>query len=808
MNSPQPPPPPQYEIEEVHLSDYLNVLLRRRRIFLLAFLAVFLGVALYTFTMRPIYEASATLYVKDEKSAKGGVLGDLAMLTSANPVDAEIEILKSRTNAEEVVRRLHLNWGISDRSKGLAFRIADFASTHKEPDYTVVLTGPDRTSVANADGGITVGMPSFVVKNDDGSIAAKGRVGERIRTQHLTLLFDEIQGKKDDRFRLRQHPFNDTVEKLRKAVKVNEVGKKTNVIKVTYNDTSPVMANAVVNTLVQAYLEQTLSFRTEEASNTVKFVENQLKGTRDALDQSEKNLQMYKSTSGMIKLDSEAEELVRKLSEIEKERASVVLQRNQVEFALEAQKKARRGGGVYSPAAFKDDPLIGTMAAKLTELEMQRRALVAENTERHPLVKAVQGQIDQLQRKIQSTFETARLNLTKQEATLKQQIAQYEEKLGKLPEAERTQARLMRFSKVNADIYTFLLQKHEEARIAKASTISNINIVDPAIVPDKPVKPQKGMNLLLGLLGGLILGSGAAFFKDYLDDTIKDEEEAKRALAWPMLATIPTIEGAAKDSGPVNLVVQTNPKSSPAEAFRGLRTAIHFSSLKRDCKVVMITSSFPGEGKTTIAANLALTFAQSGNRVLVVDCDLRRPGLHKVFGHSRNPGVTEVLAGDVPLAQALHATGIENIALLSAGTIPPNPAELLCSDRMRELLAGLRASYDMVILDAPPVIPVTDAPLLTALTDLVVVVVEAGRIPANAARRMKELLQSVQAPVAGFVLNDRTALFSDTYGYYGKGYYGRRYYGYATYGADDQKGKHPKKLWWKRLLNQRREARG
>jgi len=787
MNSPQTPPPPplpRYEIEEVHLADYLNVLLRRRRIFLLAFLAVFLGVAIYTFTMAPIYEAGATLYVKDEKSGKGGVLGDMAMLNSSNPVDAEIEILKSRTNAEEVVKRLHLNWGISERSNGLSFRIAEFASTHKSPDYTIVLTGPD----------------TYNVKDANDALAAQGRSGERVRTNDLTLLLDEIQGRKGDRFRLRQRPLNGTVQGVMVATKASQVGKNTNIIKVTFSNTDPVIASAVVNTLVQAYLEQTLSFRTEEASNTVKFVEDQLKGTRDELDVSEKNLQTYKSTTGMVKLDAEAEELVRKLSEIEKERAAVALQRNQVEFALDAMQKARRRGGVYSPAAFKDDPLIGSMAAKLTELEMQRRALVAENTERHPQVKAVQGQIDQLQRKIQSTFETARLNLTKQEASIKHQIAPYEAKLATLPEAERTQARLMRFSKVNADIYTFLLQKHEEARIAKASTISNINIVDPAIVPDHPVKPQKNKNLLLGLLVGLMFGAGAAFFMDYLDDTIKDEEEAKRALAWPLLAMIPTIEGAAKGSGPADLVVQQNPKSSSAEAFRGLRTAIHFSSLKRDCKVVMITSSFPGEGKTTIAANLALTFAQSGNRVLLVDCDLRRPALHKIFEHSRNPGVTEVLAFDVPLAKALHATGIDNIALLSAGTIPPNPAELLSSDSMRDLLARLRASYDMVILDAPPVIPVTDAPLLTALTDLVVVVIESGRIPANAAKRMKELLQSVQAPVAGFVLNDRTSLYSDTYGYYGKGYYGRRYYGYAYYGADDQKGKHRKKSLRKKVL--------
>lgn len=208
----------------------------------------------------------------------------------------------------------------------------------------------------------------------------------------------------------------------------------------------------------------------------------------------------------------------------------------------------------------------------------------------------------------------------------------------------------------------------------------------------------------------------------------------------------------------------------------------------------MVTSSFPGEGKSTISANLALTFAQANNRVLLVDCDLRRPSQNTIFQHSRTPGLTELLAG------ALHTTGIENIALLSARHHPPNPAEILCSDSMRDLLTGLRDSYDIIILDAPPVIPVTDAPLLTALTDMVVVVVESGRIPAKAAQRMKELLKTVQAPVAGFVLNDRTALFSDTYGYYGKGYYGRRYYGYAYYGADEQKDVRPKKAWWRKML--------
>ena len=792
MNNSQPSPQRQ-QIEEVHLTDYLNVIMRRRRIFLISFVAVFVGVALYTFLMKPVFEASSTLHVKDQKGSKGGILGDLAMLNSSNPVDSEIEILKSRTNAEEVVKRLKLTRGISKKSSGLSLKIAEFSSTSTEPDYTIELTGPD----------------SFSVKAADGSPALQGTVGRLISTPTLTLLLSELKGETGNSFRLQQRSFNATVGALRSAVKASEIGKKTNIIKVTYTSTDPVMARDVVNTLVQAYLDQTLAVNTEEASRTVTFVENQLKGTRDELDQSEKNLQAYKSASGVVKLDTEAEELIKKLSEIDKELAAVILNRKQVEFALMSLQVAQRKGQIYTPAVFKDDPLIAAMASRLTELEVQRRASVSENTENHPQVKAIQVQIDQLQKKIEATYETSRLNLTKQETAIKQQLVQYEAKMRMLPAAERDLARLMRLSKVNADIYMFLLQKHEEARIAKASTISNINVVDPSITPDTPIKPQKKKNVMLGLLVGLMFGVGAAFFMDYLDDTIKDEEEAKRALGWPLLAMIPAIENETNDHKPADhrsrLVVMHKPKSSVSEAFRGLRTAIHFSSLKPDSKVIMITSSFPGEGKSTIAANLALTLAQAGNSVILIDCDLRRPSMNTIFDHSRTPGVTEVLAGDVTLAAALHHTDIKNISLLTAGTIPPNPAELLGSASMRDLLDELRGSYDMIIIDAPPVIPVTDAPLLTAFIDLVVVVVESGRIPVKAAQRMKELLQSVQAPVAGFVLNDRTALYSETYGYYGKGYYGkgyygRRYYGYSYYGADDPTETKGKKPWWRKLL--------
>ena len=483
---------PQPLVEDLHLTDYINIIMRRRRAFLLSFLVIFIFVALYTFLMKPIFEASSTLYVKDEKGNKGKGLGDLSLLSVSNPVDSEIEILKSRTIAEQVVKRLHLDWVISNKSAGLEVKIVEFSSSSSIPEYVIEIVEP----------GV------FKIVFEDGSPKVTGRMGELLKTNNLTLLISDIKGKSGDKFRLKQAPLYPTADSLRRSIKASEVGKKTNIVKVVYSSTSPVKARDVVNTLVQVYLDQTVSFRAEEASRTIEFVEGQLKGTRDELDQSEKNLQVYKSNNGVVKLETETEELVRKISDIEKDRASVILSRKQVEFALNTLQESRRKGQIYTPAVLKDDPLYSTMANRLIDLEVQRRALISENTENHPQVKVIQVQIDQLQRKLQSTYETSRANLLKQENSILQQIEQYEAKMRTVPATERDLARLLRVSKVNVDIYMFLLQKHEEARIAKASTISNINVVDPAITPIHPVKPQKRKNLVLGLLVGIMVGCG------------------------------------------------------------------------------------------------------------------------------------------------------------------------------------------------------------------------------------------------------------------------------------------------------------
>jgi len=707
--------------EEINIFEYIAVILRRRKTFAWGFLTVFILAILYTFLMKPVYEASSMLHVKDEKS-KAGILGELSLSTT-NPVNTEIEILKSRTNAENVVKRLHLNWGISKKSEGLTFSLLEFKSDAEEPKYKIELTGAE----------------TYKVTDDDGKTVGEGKSGVLMQKEGFRLLLDNIKGEVGNSFRVELLSADQIVQKLREEIKASEAGRLTSIIKVSYQNTDPVLARDVVNTLVQSYLEQSVGFKSEEAGRAVGFVEEQLDALRGELDKAEKNLQTYKSASGVMMLDSEAEALIQQIAQ--KEKASA-------------------------------------------ELEVQKRALLTEYTDAHPAVR----------------------NINRQQEAIRKQLASYEAHIKTMPQAERDLAKLTRISKVNADIYTFLLQKHEEARIAQASTLSNINIVDPAITPEKPVKPQKKKYLLLGLLLALGLGIGLAFLQEYLDDTIKSADEAKRVMGFPLLAIIPHIsafEGQNKSAKNM-IITQHEPKSAVSEAFRALRTSLHFSGINKENKIILITSSFPQEGKSIVSSNLSSVIAQTKARVLIIDCDLRRSSLHEKFGHSKTPGLSEILTGDITFAKAIHDTGIDGLDLISAGTNPPNPSELLGSEAMRQLITTQRKNYDYIVIDAPPVMAVSDAPVLTSVCDLVVLVVEAGRVPIKIAQRMREMLSTIKAPVAGIVFNDKSGK-GETYEYYGSRYYGKGY-GYGYYSDENGNGKNKSSII-KKLLPEKKKSK-
>ncbi|NIQ95946.1 MAG: GumC family protein, partial [Desulfuromonadales bacterium] len=451
---------PHLEQEEVHLNDYLNVLYRRHKTVFAAFAVVFLGVVLYTFGVKPVYEASATLHVRDEKVQGDGLLSELGM-SRDNPIETELQLLKSRTNIEEVVRRLRLNWHIEDAPEELDAHILEFSSAAEEPTYTINLLG---------DG-------AYEVENCRSAAPCRGREGTLLREEGLSLLIDRLEGPAGESFTLTLEPFNRTVAEMRDTIGAGEVGKGTSIIRASYRHTDPELASRVVNTLAEVYLERTITLKTQEARKSVTFIESQLEEVGAMLDSAEKNLESYKSDAGIVHLDSEIASIVERMTEAEQQRSAAALKLRQVEFAIDAIGDAIENGRVYSPSVLGDDAVVAALSEELAKLEVERRAVLTHATERHPEAKQLQERINELQRKLLATYKVRRTTLATRIQGLDAETEQLEGTLRQFPEAEQKLARLTRLATVNADIYTFLLKKHEEARIARAATISNINVI-------------------------------------------------------------------------------------------------------------------------------------------------------------------------------------------------------------------------------------------------------------------------------------------------------------------------------------------
>lgn len=316
----------------------------------------------------------------------------------------------------------------------------------------------------------------------------------------------------------------------------------------------------------------------------------------------------------------------------------------------------------------------------------------------------------------------------------------------------------------------------------RADEIEPAKVSEPAVQPYFAFKPDKELNMILAIVFGLLGGMGLAFFLEYLDDTIKTKEELQRITDVPLFGVIPNIQSGRADSSKRDLFAYSQPKSTISEAFRGIRTAISYSSQKQENRVYLVTSSGPKEGKTTIAINVATVMAYSGTKTLIVDADLRRPRVHKSFDLPNTRGLTNLIIGDVAVEDVVQPTNIENLYVLPSGPIPPNPSELLGRERMLEILEDLRRRYDRVLLDTPPIGAVTDAAVLGRIVDSVILVVHAGKTRKKLIERGLEQLSQIDVDVSGVVLNN---LKIGRKRYY-PGYYHYYYYYSSYYGADEK----------------------
>jgi len=338
-------------------------------------------------------------------------------------------------------------------------------------------------------------------------------------------------------------------------------------------------------------------------------------------------------------------------------------------------------------------------------------------------------------------------------------------------------------------MYELLIKRFKETTLSGEIRTGNIRIVDRAEVPRFPVTPRKKLNILLAVIVGLVMGVGLAFFLEYLDNTIKLPEEIKDHLKIPYLGPVPAFASEDSEDGyHGDLVLAHSPKSTASESFRGIRTGILFSAADTIPQTLLVTSAGPSEGKSICASNLAVAMAQAGSRVLLVDCDMRKPRIHKIFQIGRDIGLSSVLVGKESVKNAIVSIGIKNLDMIPVGPTPPNPSEILGSKKMKQFLDSLRSGYTRIIIDSPPIMAVTDSVVLSQMVDGVIVIISAGDTPRPVVQNGIAQLRGVNARILGAVLNGiRTGRDS---------YYYNPYYSYY-YGDDDARKKRTgrKKKW-------------
>lgn len=755
-NSPQP-----------GLGDYLGILRRRRwAIFLIAPLVplAVLGVSLW---MTPVYEATVTLQITDPQSAP--LFKELEVL-SPRPdfLASEIEFLKSRTVAEDVVRQLRLDRKV-EAAAGAASVIAgpiEVEGWVQPGTYTLRFT--------DAEG-------SFEALDPDGRRLGVGKRGAPFKAGGLSFTPAEGQAKKGDEVRISLRDFQEAVGGLQGRTKVAPV-RNTNVVHVKIRVQDPKEAAETANAIAENYIKSTVKRRAQQALSTREFVQRQLEPQREELRRSEEALSRYKTEKGVLTVSEEGDRVLRQVTSVEVERAKVQSQRQAAEAILGRLQSGRQNSSrpLVISAGDLPFPVLTDLAQRLTQMELELAGLRQAYTERHPSVQYLEAKIQEAGTRLNQEAHAAVNSLRERERAMAGILRQYEGEMKGLPQAELGLVGLLRTARVNQELYTFMLQKQEEARIAEASTIGSARVIDSAIPPKRPVIPRTGLNLLLGGIMGLVLGVGLALLQERLDRSVRSVRELEERANLPVFGVIPQIPNGVPNGhlhrtgspDPLFLITQIGPRAPALEAYRSLRTNIQFAAVEDAPRSFLLTSSGPGEGKSLTVANLAIALAQMRGRVLLVDSDLRRPVLHHLFGVPRETGLTDVLVGSLAWREAVCATGVPNLDLLPSGHLPPNPPDLLGSTRMKSLIQEATAQYDMVLLDSPPALPFADASTLASIVDGVFLLVRVGVTTPEAVLRTKSMLEAVRGRILGAVLNG--ASLEEGFGL-------SRYYSYHLY---------------------------
>ncbi len=758
------------ESRTLALQQTLTAIRQRWWLVLSVFLVVVGGSTWRTSRQPRLYSATSTVRIQDAQTPIAGIQSPTYRDYRVDPIQSEQQVIKSDPVAKKVVSALGLNLVIVKPPK---LQRSQLFGT-KPPVIDSALTFGNFTVHLRQDG--------YDLVQGERHLAAAG-YGTPVSAEGLTFTVPARPPPDAADVALQIIPLQAAAGRVRGSIVTRSIT-QTNIVEITWTGTDPVTVRDVTNSLAQAYIDFSSEGRKQQARRRTEFIRAQLDTQEKRVGTFQQGLRAFKEREQLTNVGTESGALSAEIHKFESDRQGLVAERNQyvkligkLSAADTLTDELRRLAGTE---AIQKNSYIAKLYERMFELSRQREELLIKYNAVNPDVKAVDRLITSTKQDLKSASGLYLEGLQSRIESLDATVSTLRRQTEKYPSLEAQEAKLVADVRSAQAVYDQLQTEYQRARITEQSDDLGVRTIDPAGLPSAPISPDRKRSLITAILFGLLLGLGAAIVVENLDDSVKSPDEIRDRLGLTVLGTIPRIRepGAQRTRGEREnrpLVTHIDPRSPVAEAYRSLRTNLAFARAHQDLQVIVLTSPGPADGKSTTVANLAITFAQQGQRTLLIDADLRRPVLDKMMNVPRTPGLTDVLIGATALSSAYQATEIPNLSLLGSGAFPPNPSELLGSPAMQHALSDAKAEFDIILLDSPPLLAVTDAAVLSTLADGTIIVVRVESTARAAIRRAVGQLHTVGGRIAGVVLNDvdfRRGAFTGSYGYYYYYYYG------------------------------------
>lgn len=745
----------------------------------------------------PIYNITASVIIKDEK--KGGTMGnefsgleDLGLLNPSKNIDNEIEILQSKSLIKDVVNELGLYinyWG----NKG--FKTTDLYGAspilvHYSFKDAETLNAPIQLTINyQKNGNLNVNM-----------ITDKGNDNEKKINKTFTEFPAVLSSEKGviTFIENQQVPIVEDVnlditishplaiaKGYRSALSIEPTSKTTSVATISIKNTNKKRGEDFINKLVEMYNRDANDDKNEVAQNTAHFIDERISVINQELGTTEQELENFKRESGLTDLSSDAQLAVAEKSAYEKLCVENGTQLNLIQYLSDYLKKPENANTTLPVNVGLNDKSLTEQISQYNALILERNRLRRTSSDSNPVVRRLDSNIDDMHASLLTTINSVYKGLLITKADLDRQAGKYAGQISNAPAQERRFVSIQRQQEIKAGLYLMLLQKREENNIALAATANNAKIIDDALADDVPISPNKKIIYLAALVLGFGIPVAVIYILSLLSYRIEGHSDVERLTRVPVIGDVPLNDSDEKYA----IAVRENDNDIMAETFRSLRTNLLFMLGDPDKKVILVTSTTSGEGKTFIASNLAVSLALLGKKVVIVGLDIRKPGLNKVFHIShKERGITQYLVApqSTDLRSMIQSSDLSaNLHILPGGTIPPNPTELLARKSLDDAIELLKKDYDYIVLDTAPIGMVTDTQLIARVADISVYVCRADYTHKNDYQLINELYANKRLPGLCTVINGLD-MKKKKYGYYyGYGKYGR-YYGYGYgYGYGD-----------------------